>query len=95
MVNMMEYILTPCMKNLVDSKIQIENVYNMKSLFRVFLEYYESKVFFNKIVPIEKLTTQEKNQLWEYSGTICSEKEERIKVCKVSYIIDYLVTEIF
>lgn len=95
-MNISHSVLQIPLKNLVDGKIEISNVYNsMSMLFREFLNYYRVLVRLGRLPPIEDLTQEEKKQLWEWSKTISSDTEERKKLCKVSYVIDYMVSENF
>lgn len=51
----------------------------------------------NKIVPIENLAPEDKNNMWGFIKEICAGKTEdqkrMIEVCKVFYVIEYFLNE--
>lgn len=89
-----ESVLSVPLQALVDGKLEISGLYKYCTmLFREFLTYYNGMVKLGRVDAIENLPQSDKKQLWDFSGTISDDKEERIKICKVSYIIDYMVTK--
>lgn len=92
-MNIMLSTLDIPMKKLIHGELEIYGLYhNCKMLFNQFLVYYEDCVRLKKLEPLEDLSQEEKQQIWDFSVSITPLKEERIKVCKVSYVIDYMVT---
>ena len=55
----------------------------------MFLDYYDTKVFFGKIIPIEKLEQHEKMDLWENTKEI-EGRENRVDACKVLWVMCYM-----
>lgn len=81
---------------MVEGRLEIKGLYeNCQMIFKQFLVQYDTKVSFKKLSPIESLDEKEKSTRWENAGVITQDREERLKVVKVEYLIDYLIEKYY
>ena len=90
----MESVLQIPLEKLIEGKIEIDGLYNrLKMLFKAFLDHYDTKVILGRLEPIERLPAASKRFYWDEAGKVTEEREERLKVVKVLYVIDLLITK--
>lgn len=75
-----------------EGRIELSNIMAMQSVKKMFLDYYETKVFFGKITPIEKIDQTEKIGLWEQTKEF-TDRDTRIEACKVLWVMCYMATK--
>ncbi len=76
-------------KNYAEGKIQLNDIMEMSSLRRMFIDYYDTKVFMGKMLPLEKLPQDVKLELWDMTREFPN-KETRIQACKVLWVMNKL-----
>lgn len=87
-------ILNIPLNALIENRIQFPGFYrDCKMLFNEFVVSYHSKVMFKNLTPIEQLSKEEKMHYWNQTEGITEDKDERIRIVKVMYVIDYLITQ--
>ena len=75
--------------NYAEGKIQLKGIIEMSSIKRMFLDYYDTKVFMGKLIPLEELPQDVKLELWEMTKEFLN-KETRIQACKVLWVMNKL-----
>jgi hypothetical protein len=75
--------------NYAEGKIQLKGIMEMNSLRKMFLDFYDTKVFLKKMLPIEELPKDVKIELWEMANEF-QNKETRIEACKVLWVMNYM-----
>lgn len=87
-MNILDVVYVP-FKNYAEGKIQLKGIMEMNSLKKMFLDFYETKVFLKKMLPIEELPKDVKLELWEMANEFPN-KETRIEACKVLWVMNKL-----
>ena len=79
-------------KNYAEGKIQLKGIMEMTSLKKMFLDFYDTKIFMGKMIKIEELPKDVKLELWAMSEEFTN-KETRVDACKVLWVMNYMADE--
>lgn len=85
-------ICKPLFRSYMDQTLSLESIMKYNVLRKLFLDYYTTKVFMNKLEPIENLTREEKLEYWEETKQF-PDKETRLQAVKVLYVFAHLAQD--